>query len=533
MILLDNIDEHDLEILKVMKSSLDEGWNADGIKMCGNNLESKEFVAQRLNKLFDLNMIIEVSPLRYRLHTVNAENLFWGKGELWEKILHTLYVKSIELDKLFQFTGRTDTEFNSVLDLVRNKGLVHRIDSKINENNIQLWELTPEGKKYVIEKFQIQKTNSNSIDLRELIIKTEENLRDLVHAVLTREYGALWELDPNLGWSNDQRKGLQKRLDDRKKEFPTKQNSNRLIDYCYIMNLKNLITKPGNEKLFKPIFQDWNKHLTFFNELGKHRDPIMHGTNFLSESEINLCMGICGEFDKVVEHWKKGFSRKILSYSCDMSFEVLESGNEEREKKQSLKLAQECIERIKSLSKEETITEQTEQCETYIVKLKEGIVRITTPKLTRLYNGSYAQSARMRIDSDSFDAISQTISISNHTYWHFEWTISDELNVLSLMDKIEELTGKKSGSTSISHIGGRTIAKADYGISNDQDIRIVATFSDTNSTSLSKISLTHHDHMFDQGFKKAHEIFSPDILLSIVLGEIPLAKIRELVSSSI
>ena len=190
---------------------------------------------------------------------------------------------------------------------------------------------------------------SSTVDLRELIIKTEENLRDLVYSVLTREYGMKWELDPQLGWSNDKRKTLERRLEGRRKEFPTKKNPFRLIDYCYILDLKQLITK--NDKHFKVIFSDLKKYFLFFDELGKHRDPIMHGTNVLEEHEKDLCRGICGEFNAVIGRWRNGYARKIFSYSCDMSFDVLEMGDKKHEQTQAFKIAQDHIDKIKTLSK--------------------------------------------------------------------------------------------------------------------------------------------------------------------------------------
>ncbi len=368
-------------------------------------------------------------------------------------------------------------------------------------------------------------------DLRELVLKTEEELRDLVSSVLTREYGTKWETDSNIGWSNATRKELENRMAERKKEFQGKAVSNRLIDYCYIHNLKSLICK--NEIVFKSIIQDWNKTMHYFDELGKYRDPIMHNTNPLSQFEISLCEGICGEFIKIIEHWKKGFSRKILSYAGNLNFDVLENGNESEEQKQALDLANKWIDNIKALSSEPIKTIPTTQGETIVIKFQEGEITIRLPKMSRSYNGNYAKTAGIYFETTSKDVLQKVIVEGKHSYWNLEWTISDALDVHSLIPKVQESTGRvpssKGGTGSEPNIHWR---QADYAISIASGRRIRVVLSSIDSTK-SKIGITHDDAMFDNGFKKAHEVFSPDSVLSIIYGEIPLQKMQEMIIQAI
>lgn len=540
MIILDNLDLQDIEILRILHGTSSSGYDANGVKSCGNNLISSENVAKRLHKLNDLGLVVSVDEFKYRLH-FNGEKLFWGKTDLESNLLHVVYVASLETgitsEYLRYILGDPEWKFNASLNLLHlKKYLINQNVRTQSNTEIELWKLTSSGKEYIKKEFvpQDNVNNIHSADLRDTIIKTEEKLRDLVYSVLTREYGTKWEIDTNLGWSNKQRTSLEKRREDRKKEFPTKQNPNRLIDYCYILDLKSLITKPDNEKLFRPMFQEWQKHLTFFDELGKHRDPIMHGTDVLTETEKNLCVGICGEFDKVVEHWKKGFSRKIMKYACNINFDVEEQGDDvESQKKTAQQLADDCIEKIRRLSVAEITTEKIDHGEAIVIKLKEGVVKVTTPYLARKFNGTYAQTAIIYIESSRFDAFDTVLKICNHTYWYLEWTVSDKLDVVSLMARIKELTGKTPGSSGLSHNGSKVIAQADYGIQGIDNIRIRARFADTNSPFISQISMTHEDSMFDNGFRNAHRVFSPDVILSISYGEIPLTKIRELIKSSI
>jgi hypothetical protein len=522
MIILDNLDLQDIEILRVLRGAPSEGLAANVIMSSGNNLVSTENVSKKLQRLLDLKLVIPLENARYRLH-LDGENLFWGKGELWSKFLHVVYVVSLEmglsLEAIQRIIGEPDWKFQSALEVLRPRGYLHRNDVKtMGGQEVHLWTLTPEGKQYVISEFSFQNRSKPEVDLREIIIKTEENLRDLVYSVLMREYGTKWETDPNLGWSNDQRKGLQKRLEDRKNEFPTKQNPNRLIDYCYILNLKLLITKPNNEKLFKSIFQEWQKHLTFFDELGKHRDPIMHGTNVLTETEKNLCIGICGEFDKVIEHWKRGFSRKIISISVDLMFDELEGSEPEKAKMNALKNGNTYLEKVKSLAIGEISTKFIDgRGDALRIKLKEGDAEITIPSITRqCYREGYAQSARIFIMVDNVNVLDKILTAGNHTYWNIEWIIPD-LDVSNLSSKINELHGRK----------------IPYQLPNEKNLRIVIDVRAT-SNNLVQINLTNQEGGgFDTGFTKAHKDFDPDKILAILYDSIPIPQLRKLVDDSL
>jgi len=381
----------------------------------------------------------------------------------------------------------------------------------------------------VIHESTIQKKSlSQDSDVRSLIIKTEEDLRNLISSVLTREYGHDWENDSMKGWSKKSKEQIEYTLKHRKEDFPFKTISNRLIDYCYILDLKDLIEK--NDKLFKPIFNDWSRFMTYFDDLGKYRNPQMHSTTATLPHEESLCIGICGEFKQIVEHWKKGFSRKILSYSGNLNFDVLEKGNELEEQKQVIQLANNWIDKIKSLSNDTIETITTDQGESLVIKLKEGKVSIRLPKVTRSYNGSYAQTAGIYFETESKDVLNKIISVGQHSYWHLEWIMTDVLDVHSMISKIEENTGNsvsKSGSGLHPNVMWQSF---DHYFSSGKK-RVRATISSIDSTK-SKIGITCDDAMFDNGFTKAHDVFSPDSVLSIVYGEIPSKKVQEMIKQS-
>jgi len=524
MIVLDNLDLQDIEIMRVLRGAPSEGYAAEGVKSCGDNLVSAENVAKILQKLADLKLVVVVSDSQYRLH-IDAENLFWGKGELWSKILHIVYVRNFErglaLEAIQRILGEPEWKFKSALEVLRPRGYLHRNDVETMGGKVgHLWELTPDGKKYVIDEFSNQpmEKEKEKPDLREMIIRTEEKLRNLVYSVLTREHGTKWETDPNLGWSNEKRKGLEKRLEDRKKEFPTKQNPNRLIDYCYILDLKSLITKPNNERLFKPVFQNWQKHLTFFDELGKHRDPIMHGTSVISESEKSLCVGICGEFDKVVEHLKRGFSRKTLSVSCDFMFDELEGNDPKKAKTIALTTANQYLEKIKALGIDKITNEFIEgRGDALVIKFKEGIAKLTIPSITgQGYREGNAQSARIFVTTENINILDRILTEGNYTYWNIEWIIPD-LDIPNLKSKIYEIHGRK----------------LPYPLPNSKNFRIVIDIMQ-QPDNLARIFLTNQEGgNFNKGFVSAHKKFDPDKIISILYDNIPIQELRKFVDDSL
>ena len=76
MIVLDNLDEKDIEIMSVLRSTTSKCLTPAAVKMCGHNLEESE-VIKKLELLKDQNLVVQVydDPSCYRLH-LNGEKLF-------------------------------------------------------------------------------------------------------------------------------------------------------------------------------------------------------------------------------------------------------------------------------------------------------------------------------------------------------------------------------------------------------------------------------------------------------------------------
>lgn len=362
---------------------------------------------------------------------------------------------------------------------------------------------------------------------KDCILETEERLRRHIDAVLRREYGLAWEDDPNIAWNKNKKMELENRRNERKIKFPYEEHSTRLLDYSYIYDLKGIVSK--NQNLFKRIFSQWNDTMAMFDILGKLRNKVMHPGNQIMKHQHYLCLGICGEFLLAIEHWKKGYSRRIRSYFCDFRFEELEGTDSEGAKVRSFQNAEEWLRSIKDKSiREVEIEQDSSYGQFYKIYLREGEVKISSSRNSRQsYRLGHTQSANMHLISESISAINRILVEEHHPCWTFSWTLSGELDVSSLVSIIEETQDRKPSSSS----GDSTkITHASYYIGVDNGNRIRADVS-AGISETSNITLVYDDGEPNLGFTNVHA-FCPDIILSILYGEIPKKEFNELIKNA-
>lgn len=136
----------------------------------------------------------------------------------------------------------------------------------------------------------------------------------------------------------------------------------------------------------------------------------------------------------------------------------------------------------------------------------------------------YTRSADVYLTSRSKNAIDRILE-QGQLYCTFSWILSNELDVSSIISKIEDIKGIKPGSGS--SINGE-ITNASYYIANVKGNRIRVDISkDMNQRT--NITLVNDAGNPNSGFINAHKLFSPDIILSILYGEIPKSEIDDLV----
>lgn len=272
MIILDNLDLQYIEIMRVLHGAPSEGLTAEAIKSSGDNLVSAENVSKRLQKLSDLKLVIPLENTHYRLH-LDGENLFWGKGELWSKFLHIVYVGSLEmgltLETIQSILGQPGWKFKSALEILRPRGFLHRNDIKsMGGKEFHLWELTPEGKKYVSDEFSAEQTRSSAFKTqwqRNASAKTKEDILNKLHeaqmwSVADGDVGALALTD----------------VISAIEQLPTEQEKmDKILEI--VENLKNMIEKQNDvlrntSSLISKLYQDGEINKDTFNRL----DEFLH-----------------------------------------------------------------------------------------------------------------------------------------------------------------------------------------------------------------------------------------------------------------
>src|SRR5688572_20213004 len=80
-------------------------------------------------------------------------------------------------------------------------------------------------------------------DVRGYVINAEQQLRDVIYAVLSEKYGFLWEYNEMIGFKEKEREDLAKRRHEEMLRFPNQSLSDKLIDYCYIHDLNNILQR--------------------------------------------------------------------------------------------------------------------------------------------------------------------------------------------------------------------------------------------------------------------------------------------------
>jgi hypothetical protein len=81
-------------------------------------------------------------------------------------------------------------------------------------------------------------------DVRECLIRTEKELRDIIDLVLSDKFGLGWETDPTAGFDPKQLHDLQERQNTQAKRMHSHNKVGRVIDYTYIQHLEGLVRKP-------------------------------------------------------------------------------------------------------------------------------------------------------------------------------------------------------------------------------------------------------------------------------------------------
>ncbi len=242
------------------------------------------------------------------------------------------------------------------------------------------------------------------------------------------------------------------------------------------------------------------------------------------------------ELDKILKSNSGGIKEEIDSqiiknYSCDITFDELEDDNPERAKMNALKSAEKVFELIRSKSNRIIEIDIPGRGIGYEFQNKEGVVRITKPSIPHHSKLENCQFAQMHIETSNYDLLSKILNENSLMYWDFKWELSQELDVVNLIPKIKELTGKNPFSSSTSHNGDLVGGNASYSLVSTEGVKVATTISGTKNGA-NHISITCINRKPKKGFYTAHQNFSPGKIMSILFGEATYIEIKNLVDRS-
>ncbi|MDE1766449.1 MAG: hypothetical protein KGI27_09310 [Thaumarchaeota archaeon] len=224
---------------------------------------------------------------------------------------------------------------------------------------------------------------------------------------------------------------------------------------------------------------------------------------------------------------EKVYSRNVEYYTCDIQFDEPEGTDPSEAERRARERGQKLVDEIKhDASRVEKIIIEG-RGDAYHLTLKEGTLKITLPVIVQQNFGTLARSSRIHIQSTSFAMLDKILSVENRQYWDLQWHVTPKYDIHNLISKILEATGKSPSSKSGTGQGGNTRwDMADYPISPGYGAIVIRLAP-------SYIALTYQNKPMNGGFYKAHKIFLPEKLVSILFGEVPITELREMIKQSL
>jgi len=156
-------------------------------------------------------------------------------------------------------------------------------------------------------------------------------------------------------------------------------------------------------------------------------------------------------------------------------------------------------------------------------------MRISNPQTIPQSDGIRYWTSVIQARASTKSALNNILTNGSHPCWALYWTLKEDIDVHTLVSEIKELSGLAPSSSS--GLGGGRIVSAEYTIDvNNERIRIFLSGSEFKRMSPA-VGLIPESSI-DKGFYFAHEIFSPDSILSFLRGEISRQEFRTMLQKA-
>ena len=366
-------------------------------------------------------------------------------------------------------------------------------------------------------------------EIREEIVKLEDNLRSMIDTVMNRNHGTGWEDDSTIGWSKTKKADLEGVKKSREERMPDQVHSARLLDYGYVYHLKYIIEK--NDKLFKPIFSKFNQTLELMEILAENRNPMMH-TNDIEDYKKQLCFGIIGTINQQYEHWNKGYRNKAKGWLVE--HKLIESKSTDKQTTEHK--FEEKISQINENMKNIGFTiKDTSKDEERIIEFKKnnGEISIKVGKTSVGDYGEYGEFWRknLTIETEDFQLMDELLQINNFRYRVFRWIIPEGLDAITTIHNIEKIRETHHSGSQTLENGKLTGISINHYLKNGKNgsIRVDVMGGIKHPTT---ITLVFDGASPEKGFVSAHKTITPDELLTIMYGDRTPNQVKRLIDEA-
>lgn len=181
------------------------------------------------------------------------------------------------------------------------------------------------------------------------------------------------------------------------------------------------------------------------------------------------------------------------------------------------------------------------QCK--FVRLKEGDLYLSPPRESGKYDGDNYYDSVVIAYFQNIKVLDKLVSELKHPYWVIDWILKEPINVKAIKKQLyesspETLDLNTSNDKTFNDSLDRTI------INNFNDLPLFDGIERVKSHEV-RIAIGHSYLMkgktyvglifggrSEKSFFMAHSVFSPDSLLSILMGEIPMQQIRKMIKDA-
>lgn len=367
--------------------------------------------------------------------------------------------------------------------------------------------------------------------VKDCINITEQQLRNVISIILSRKYGSDWEYSSPI-WNDEMRKKLETTQRQDQGRRPYQIVSQRLIDYTDLVDLQDIIDHNWN--LFDNIFRSKKTLASRFDDLLTLRNPEMHGRPDILVHQKHLCLGVCGEILQAIDHWRSGYEHAIKEYAVQLRFPVYEENKDQINVIEEAKL---CSQKwLKDVCGKIGLILHTlladENTEVYRAVFQHTHAKIDVTWNYRGNDGRFFDAADVLISTSNLSTLHQILKAGEYPYQVLIWTLRDDLDPSIVAARILEHSGKKPISSSAVRAGDTIILNhAEFRIdsSNEHPIRI--TLSRWQPNEDARLCLIY-DGSVNTGFYEAHNVFSAKDILSILYGETPFWKIKQMINQA-